>query len=80
MVLLFMQRNCHQYYFHMVNCRPISDNFWERKIEKGAGFRVYMKIIFMQMAGMSTVYGINSLVRTVDLKLNSPFVCQKSLL
>ena len=33
-----------------------------------------MKIIFMQMAGMSTVYGINSLVRTVDLKLNSPFV------
>ena len=37
-----------------------------------------MKIIFMQMAGMSTVYGINSLVSTVDLKLNSPFVRQKS--
>ena len=30
------------------------------------------------MAGMSTVYGINSLVSTVDLKLNSPFVRQKS--
>ena len=59
----------------MANCRPITlTTSGSERLKKGRGFRVYMKIIFMQMEGTSRVHGIKSLVSTVDL---SPFVFQK---